>query len=350
MAKADRIVVEDDLETVLDLVEGKGWSDGLPVVPPTAERVARMLATVPRYPQEVIAVLAPRNGEATLERIAANAVMAGCRPDFFPIVVTAVSIMGEAEFPLLTINTTTNPVAILCLINGPIRNTLQINCSYGLLGPGWRANATIGRAIRLVQLNIGGAIPGVVSKSTQGSPGRYTMCFGEFEEKSPWPPYHVDQGFDAADSTVTLGAVTGTVATSDTASKSADDLLITLSGSMQWSGIQTLRYGEGFGWLLLNPDQAEILGVRGKLSKQQLRQQLYERTSRFPLDRLAPWEREYIRSDGRATGDTARVFPSPDNIRVVVAGGLGGLHATFCPPFVASTPITRKIQFSAPQS
>lgn len=345
MAKAERIVLDDDLAGILDFMEENGWSDGLPVLPPTVERVAEMLAMVPRDPGEVIAVLPPRYGEATLERIAANAVMAGCRPAYFPIVVTAVSIMGEPDFPLLPINTTTNPVAIMCLINGPVRNELNINYSFGMLGPGWRANATIGRAIRLVQLNIAGSIPGRTAMATQGSPGRFTMCFGEFEEKSPWPPYHVEQGFKAEDSTVTLGAVTGTTATSDTSSKNADDLLVTLSGTMQWPGIQTLRYGKGYGWLLLNPDHAEILGVRGKLSKSQVCRELYERTSHFPLERLAPWERDYIRSEGRANGDTAKVFPAPENIRVVVAGGQGGLHSTFCPPFVASTPITRKIEF-----
>ncbi len=343
MSLAEHIFLDDDLEGIIDFMEDNGWSDGLPIIPPTVKRVDAMLAALGRDRSEIIAVLAPRYGEATLERIAVNAVMAGCRPAYFPLVVTAVEIMGQPEFPLLPINTTTNPVAIMCLINGPVRNELNINCSFGLLGPGWRANATIGRAIRLVQLNIAGSIPGRTTMSTQGSPGRYTMCFGEFEEKSPWPPYHVEQGFDPEDSTVTLAAVTGTTPTSDTSSKTADDLLITLSGTMEWSGVQTLRYGEGYGWLLLNPDHAEILGIRAGMSKAEVRRQLFERTSRFPLERLAPWEREYIRSEGRANGDTARVFPSPDNIRVVVAGGPGGLHATFCPPFVASTPMTRRI-------
>ena len=343
MERAERVLVDDDLETAMDYLESNGWSDGLPIVPPTVPRVTRMLATMRRDPSEIVAILAPRNGEATIERIAANAVMAGCRPEFFPVVVTAAEIMGDPKFPLLAINTTTNPVAILCLINGPVRKDLNVNCSYGFLGPGWRANATIGRAIRLIQLNVGGAIPGPVSKSTQGSPGRYTMCFGEYEEKSPWRPYHVDQGFKHEDSTVTLGAVTGTAPTSDTMSKDANDLLITLSGAMQWSGIQTMRYGDGYGWLLMNPDHAEILNIQGKLSKDQVRQELFERTSQFPLERLAPWEREHIRNEGRARGGTTSVFPGPDNIRVVVAGGLGGLHATFCPPFVSSNPITRRI-------
>ena len=348
MAQSERIFLDDDLDGIYDFMEGNGWSDGLPVIPPTVKRVEKMLATVPRHPSEVIAKLAPRYGEATLERIAVNAVMAGCRPEYFPVVVTAVEIMGQPEFPLLPINTTTNPVAIMCLVNGPIRSQLNINCSFGMLGPGWRANATIGRAIRLVQLNIAGSIPGRTTMSTQGSPGRFSMCFGEFEEKSPWPPYHVDLGFEPGDSTVTLGAVTGTTATSDTSSKTADDLLITLSGTMEWSGVQSLRYGEGCGWLLLNPDHAEILGVRAGMSKEEVRRQLFERTSRFPLGRLAPWERDYIRSEGRANGDTASVFPGHENIRVVVAGGPGGLHATFCPPFVASTPVTRKIEFVRP--
>ena len=252
MAQAERIFLDDDLEGIIAWMEGNGWSDGLPIIPPTVKRVEAMLATVRRDREEIVAVLAPRYGEATLERIAVNAVMAGCRPEYFPVVVTAVEIMGQPEFPLLPVNTTTNPVAIMCVLNGPIRQELDINCSFGMLGPGWRANATIGRAIRLAQLNIAGSIPGRTTMSTQGSPGRYTMCFGEFEEKSPWAPYHTDLGFKAEESTVTLAPVTGTTPTSDTASKTADDLLITLAGTMQWSGIQTLRYGEGYGLSLIH--------------------------------------------------------------------------------------------------
>ena len=173
---ADTLDCPDDAAEIFGRLYEEGMTDGLPVIPPTAERVTAMIggAELPR--EHIVAELAPRNGVATIEKIAVNAVMAGCLPAYFPVVIAAVEAMTQPQFNLLGIQTTTNPVAPFVLINGPIRHKIDINCGAGALGPGRRANATIGRAIRLILLNIGGGIPGEIDKSILGMPGKYSFC------------------------------------------------------------------------------------------------------------------------------------------------------------------------------
>src|SRR5262249_53533609 len=153
---------------------------------------------------DLIALVAPQHGRATVQRIAVNAVMAGCRPEFLPVVIAAVEAICDPAFALEGVSGTTDAVTPLIVVNGPVRGALGVNCGVGVFGPGWRANATIGRALRLVWANVGGARPGVISMSTFGQPGRYTYCIGEREEDSPWAPLHVEHGFAAADSTVAV--------------------------------------------------------------------------------------------------------------------------------------------------
>src|SRR5690348_10461674 len=188
----------DPIEALFD----RGVTDGLPGVPPTAERVAAAVAASGRAPEELVAEMPPRFGRATVQKVAVNAVMAGCRPEYLPVVVAAVEAMCDERFCLLGVSGTTDAVAPLVIVNGPIRAKLDINSGAGVFGPGWRANATIGRAVRLCWVNIGGAAPGVISMSTFGGPARYTYCIGENEEASPWEPLHVEHGFAASDSTV----------------------------------------------------------------------------------------------------------------------------------------------------
>ncbi|HEY4300777.1 MAG TPA: UGSC family (seleno)protein, partial [Candidatus Didemnitutus sp.] len=202
--------VSDDIEELFAALYAKGMTDGLPVIPPTEERVARMMRGIELAPEREIAVLPPRGGRATVEKIAINAVMAGCLPEYLPVLVAAVRAMAQPQFNLIGIQTTTNPVAPLALINGPIRGRIGVHCGAGALGPGWRANATIGRALRLILINIGGAMPGEIDKSILGMPGKYSLCLGELEESSPWEPFHVEQGHSAGTSTVTLLSVQGT--------------------------------------------------------------------------------------------------------------------------------------------
>ena len=173
----------------------QGWTDGLPIIPAVEDNVRQFVAAAGRPADEVIAVITPRRGPATVQAIAVNAVMAGCRPEYMPVVIAAIEAITDPGFPLEPMQVSTNAMTPFLLINGPVRHTLDINSGIGCLGPGWRGNATIGRAVRLVLINIGGALPGVYSKSTFSSPLRYSYICGENEESNPWAPYHVDQGF-----------------------------------------------------------------------------------------------------------------------------------------------------------
>src|SRR5437667_3760943 len=202
--------VSDDPAAVLDHVEAQGWGDGLPVIPPTEERVQAMLDATSLPPAHVVAVIEPRRGEATVEKVAVNAVLAGCMPAYFPAVLAAVEAVSDSRFNLYAVNTTTCCATPALMLNGPARRELGIECGYSCLGQNGRANATIGRALRLVMRNVGGSIPGAVSKSVFGQPGRVSLCFGEWEERSPWPPFHVRRGFVPEDSPITAACATGT--------------------------------------------------------------------------------------------------------------------------------------------
>jgi hypothetical protein len=194
----------DDFDAINELVRARGWGDGLPVVPPTAARVRQMLAYCDRPWDQAIAKVAPRYGEATPLRLAANAVMAGCEPRYFPLLMLAVEAMCEEPFNLYAIQATTHLCAPLVIVNGPIALELEINSGHNAFGPGPRANASIGRAIRLALLNIGGAIPGAGDMSTFGAPSKYSYFVAENEAASPWAPLHVERGFSTEASTVTV--------------------------------------------------------------------------------------------------------------------------------------------------
>ncbi|MGH7316836.1 MAG: hypothetical protein ACREJS_11305, partial [Candidatus Rokuibacteriota bacterium] len=217
----------DDLESWFD----KGVTDGLPVVPPSRARVERMLGGTTRDRRELVGEVAPNYGRATVEKVAVNAVMAGCRPEYLPVVLAAVQAASDPDFNLHGVSTSTHFSAPLIVVHGPIRGGIGLNCSFGVFGPGHRANATIGRALRLVMINVGGAKAGETSMSTFGHPGRYSYCIGEHEEASPWPPYHVDRGLAATESAVTVFAGEAPHGISDHASRTAR----ALAGSLGWS-------------------------------------------------------------------------------------------------------------------
>ena len=202
--ESEHIELIDDYDAVQNLYLERGWSDGLPITPPTPERVAAMLAASNLEPQQVVAQLPPNWGDATVERLAVNAVMAGCLPDYLPVIVAGVSAMSDPAFNLYAVQATTHSCAPLFIVNGPIRAQLGLNSGSGAYGPGWRANAAIGRAVRLALLNIGGGYPGIGDMSTQGAPSKYTYCVAENEEANPWTPLHVERGFAPEQSTVTV--------------------------------------------------------------------------------------------------------------------------------------------------
>ena len=173
----------------------RGWTDGLPVVIPTAEKVAAMVAASGRDAAEPVGPIPPRWRRATIEKIAINAVLAGCRPEYFPVVLAAIDALLDNDCQLYGIQTATNTTAPLLIVNGPIAGELDINARGNVYGQGARANATIGRAVQLVLRNIGGDIPGETDMSTHGQAGKFGACIAEAEADSPWSPFHVDAGF-----------------------------------------------------------------------------------------------------------------------------------------------------------
>jgi hypothetical protein len=251
-----------------------------------------------------------------VEVIAINAVMAGCRPEYMPALIAAVEALIDPSFPLELIQVTTNPMTPLLLFNGPIRDQLDINYGAGCLGPGWRANATIGRAIRLVLLNAGGALPGIYSKSSFASPLRYTFVLGENEEENPWTPFHVDQGFGPEDSTVTVFRATNYVNISGGEGVGPEEILRHIATAMP----PMYLGGEG-AMLLLGVNHARSLYDFG-LSKQEIQQKLWDYAvvseELFAADFVATEQ-----AAGRTGPGIVRRTRKPEQMYVIVAGGPG---------------------------
>ena len=197
--------VVDAIEACYDL----GWSDGLPVVPPTVERVAAFIDAAKRDPQEVLGSLPERRRVITVEHVAANAVMAGCKPEYFPVVLAAAEAMLDPDFNLIAPSASQGGSAILVVVNGPVIEQLQMNARHNIFGPGNRANATIGRAVRLILMNACAATPGLFDRTVLGHPGKYTYCIAENETETHWNPLHVERGFPHGSSAVTVFAAWG---------------------------------------------------------------------------------------------------------------------------------------------
>jgi len=339
----------DDLEVWFE----KGVTDGLPVIPPSRARVERMLAASARARDHLVGEVAPNYGRATVEKIAINAVMAGCRPEYFPVVLAAVEAACDPSFNLHGVSTSTHFSSPLIVVHGPIRTRIALNCSFGVFGPGHRANATIGRALRLVMINVGGVRPGETSMSTFGHPGRYTYCIGEHEEVSPWPPYHAGRGLTAADSAVTVFAGEAPHGISDHASRTAQALAGSLGWSMAslWNAKHFPLYSHTM--LVVGPEHARTL-ADGGWSKEDLVRHIFE-TVRMPYGRLTPDEDNgegtnlrFAKGGEPAPDEPIPKFPSPEELHVVVAGGTAGRFSMAIPGWLGtkngSRPVTVAIR------
>ena len=330
----------------------RGVTDGLPVVPPSRARVDAMLGATQRRRDALVAEVPPNFGRATVEKLAINAVMAGCRPDYFPVVLAAVEATCDPVFNLHGQSGTTNAASPLIIVNGPVRQRLGVNCAAGVFGPGYRANATIGRALRLVMINLGGTRAGGISMSTMGHPGRYTYCIGEHEDASPWEPLHVERGFRAADSAVTLFSGESPFMVNDHLSRSAPQLVASLGWSAAgvWNHKSFPLYGHTL--FVIGPEHAKTIGDE-HWSKQDVRQFLYE-TVRRPARDLMPGpdgaETGRLKNllEGHAPDDRIAKFPSPEEIVIIVAGGTAGRFSAVVPGWMGgemgSRPVTRRIE------
>jgi len=303
----------DPTEEVNALFEARGWTDGLPIVPPTLARVEALCATTARSASDVLGEVEPLRGEATVEKIAANAVMAGCRPEHFPVVLAAVECVLDPAFNLRGVQTTDENVAPLVIVSGPLAARLGINAGFGALGPGWRANAAIGRALRLVMLNLGGGWPGAVSLAGLGQPGRYTLCLAERED-SPWPPLRVELGYQAGQSTVT-------VLRAETAINITGGLAEVVSVMASAASAFTMLW-EGRVAVVVAPFVARRLAAEG-LGKDDVRRRLHAEARVQAGDWKRWWLRQTVRQWPAWIDEAAGTLPvvkSADDITVVVAG------------------------------
>jgi hypothetical protein len=334
----------ESMSALFDEAERRGWTDGLPIIPPTPAAVAAMLATVEEEPEEVIGKIPPTLADATVEKIAVCAVMAGCRAEYFPLVLAAVRATLEPQFELYGINSTTHPSAPMLIVNGPARHALDVNCSYGVMGPGWRANATVGRALSLVMINVGQRVPGASCRTTHGSPGRYTFCIGEFEEASPWNSYAAEHGFDDTRSHVTAIAAGGTTNVHDMTSRTSEGILTTIASSMTAIGSINMFpfWGLGPMLLVLCPEHAIKMAADG-YEKEDVKQFLFEATKKIPID---VWPAEFhdaMRESGKVVNECTPLAARAEQFEIVVAGGRGGYHDVFVPTFGDSYPVTKPV-------
>jgi len=319
----------------------EGLSDGLPVIPPTENRVRAMLNYAQRDPSELVGYINPDAGSATVEKIAVNAVMAGCLPEYMPVLIAAVKAITEPDFNIHGLQTTTNPVSPLLIINGPVRELIGLNSGRGTLGPGYRANATIGRAVRLLLLNIGGAKPWSTDMAVHGSSSKYSSCMGENEEESVWEPLSVERGFAVGESTVT---VVGTQGFSNclTFYKEPDSFLTMIASAMADISDNNYLLADGNPLVILTPGHASIFKEYG-YTKQRVKEELFER-SKVALDRF-PKETSVIKyEDGFAMdGDRVCLCQSPEDIIVVVSGGPEPYHALYAGNFGDTKSVTIEV-------
>jgi len=334
MELSSRIIEAADLEAAVETCFEKKWTDGLPVVPPTRVAIERILKHLKRDPGEVVGVVPPRNGVATIEKIAINCVMAGCKPEYVPIVIAAIEAVLEEGFNLNGVQTTTHACAPLIVVSGPAVKKSGFNVKEGSLGHGCRAAATIGRALRLVLWNIGGGFPGEPCKTTVGHPGYFSFCMAEDQDANPWEALHVERGFEAGDTVVTVTGVTAPMSVATGSGYSPiEDVLYLLADSIVTLGSNNITGGDMV--YVLGPMTAKALGDAG-YTKQQVKEgvmKLATRPVREVKSRrsISPTHPMHWSKVADEHDDEARVpwVREPGNLTIVVSGGWGS-GAGFC--------------------
>ena len=321
--KTPRIAFKGSLQEVNRFYYSKGWTDGLPIIPPTAEAVAEMMTGTDLPPDQVVATLIPRKGKATIEKIAVNAVMAGALPTYMPVLIAAVQSFADPKTRFDTFEVSTGSWAPFLAVNGRIRNDININCSSGALSPGNIANAAIGRAVGLIVKNIGGARKAVEDMGVIGNPGKYSLVIGEDEEESPWEPLSIERGFKKEDNTVTVffpNTFIQTVPVGTDAKGILDTLAGTVTGTMSS--------------LILIPSWARVLSSEG-WTKQKVKEYLAQHA--------APNTSSVIPS----TGASPPKVDMDKSLMILVAGGPGSFIALLRsagPGFFENSLVTKKIE------
>ncbi|MBN1191599.1 MAG: hypothetical protein JXA46_17740 [Dehalococcoidales bacterium] len=349
--KCGRVAFTGNIQEVNRFVYQKGWGDGLPVIPPTEEAVAEMLKGTDLPPDHVVGKLVPREGKATVEKIAINAVMAGALPTYMPVIIAAVQICADPSSGFTGWGGSTGSWAPFWVINGPIRKDIHINCGTGCLSPGDIANAAIGRAMQFIIRNIGGIRKGIEDMGTLGNPGKYSMVIGEDEERSPWEPMHVEYGFKKEDSTIFVSTPNTSI---QIWPHGADD-----AGIMRAIACNLVPGRQGGFRLMLVPQHARTLAEYG-WSKKDVKQ-FISSYARVPVTHLGSyWGTSGPNIDPRTRlglwryrvpmieTDYASITPEPESIQIIVAGGPGAFIGIHSPAgFYPSQKVSQKIQLPA---
>ncbi|ALO45948.1 thioredoxin family protein [Pseudohongiella spirulinae] len=331
-------------EDTIEACYARGWSDGLPVVPPTPVRVLRMLKGTQRDPQEIVGIMPPDLVPCTVEKIAINAVMAGCKPEYMPVLLAALEAALDDDFGLHGLICTTMFGSPMIMVNGPIAKAIGMNSGNNALGQGNRANATIGRALQLIIRNVGGGRPGEIDRATLGNPGKYTFCFAEAED-SDWLPLAQQRGIPAGRSAVTVFPGEGVQGIIDQKSRDPESLARSMAESLRAvDNVKLAMAGDAV--LVVAPDHARIF-IEAGWSKQRLRERLEELL-------LAPGERLVAGAGGIAEGIPEKFKDKqvpkfrPGGLLIVRAGGTAGLFSAIIAGWAASgpvgsSPVTREV-------
>lgn len=325
------VFTDPDAEKVSNEFYIKNQTDGLPIIPPTRSRVDKFLKYSDLKPEEIIAILPPKRGKTTLEKVAINAVMAGCLSNFMPVVQHAVKAVSQEKFNLPGINATTHPISICAIVNGPVSTELAINSGEGCLGPGNIANATIGRALRLSMINIAGAVPGIGDHATMGSPAKYSFCFAEAESESPWEPLHVEIGYKSDVSTVTMMAAEAPQNVNDHRSTKAEDLLDTIIHTAAVAGCNN-SHVPGELLIIMGPEHAKTVYDDG-WTKDDVKKYIHEKAI-VPVELGDRGGRKL--DEKWIIEGMVKITRSPEDVVLVVAGG-PGRHSMVAPGFGTSS-------------
>jgi hypothetical protein len=343
----DTVYDPDNAHQAAEYCYERGWTDGLPVVPCSDALLAEFLAQVDRDPDDVVLAIPHLNRSCTVRSAALNAAMAGCRPEYFPVVLAAWKSLAAEGYVQKGIWQSTTGTAHLLLVNGPVRRRLGMNSHANVFGSGYRPNATIGRTIRLTAMNVFGVRPNVLDQATQGTPAKYTCCIAENEEESPWAPLHAEYGLDANAGAVTAMTMRSVSQLEARHTAHAEQLLYDLAGTAARTG--ALLHETISTCLVLSPEHAHLLAGQG-WDKGQVRQFVYEnatcgrdvleRVGKSAVSRQSRWRvpadhPDAVADERLAGGDDMHVLTSPEAVQVVVAGasnsGVSAVVDTFGP-------------------
>ena len=317
---------------IIEYCHERGWTDGLPVVPPIREFVDEFLAQTQRDPDEVLLVQEHLNRSCNVREAAVNAVMAGCRPEYFPVVLAAMDSLHASGITRTGLMQSTTGQAEIIIVNGPLRQTLGFNSTNNIFGPGDRANATVGRALRLIVMNVLGIRPHEFDQSTQGTSAKYVCCIAENEEESPWEPLHVERGCSPSESTVTAQLVRSDLYVEHRSTQEPEEILMTIADSMSYGGAVTqvtdTRNDLG-AVVVMGPEHAQLIAARG-WSKQDCKQFLFENFGK-PKSELRRMGKLHPAFDAEPEEAFIPHGSSVKNVMLVVAGAANGGVSTVCP-------------------